>query len=32
MHVREKRDVCRILVRESEGNSHLEDLGLDGRK
>ena len=32
MHVREKRDVYRILVEKSEGKSHLEDLGVNGRK
>jgi hypothetical protein len=27
----EKRNVYRILVVKPEGNSHLEDLGIDGR-
>jgi hypothetical protein len=32
MHVREKRDVYRILVGKSERKRHLEDLGVNGRK
>ena len=27
----EKRDVYRVLVGKTEGQNHLEDLGVDGR-